>query len=355
VIIGKTNLPEFAAKGVVDPPLFGHTRNPWALDRTVGGSSGGAAAAVATGMGPLAIGNDQAGSVRMPASFCGVTALKPTGGRIPFFPSDNLWDFIFHVGPIARTVGDLDLALRVLEGPDTRDPMSLPPIAEEWDRTLDDLARPWRVAWSGDLGYAEADHEVGEICRRAFERLAEAGQADDVDVDLGAAVEAYVTTVSVRRGAALAEVIDEWEPLMDPFVVEYTRQGLRKSVADIGRGHRARNHVHLEVERVFADVDLLVTPTLAVPAFEVAKGAPDHINGRPLEAWFSWFPFTYPFNLTGHPAATVPVGFTAGGLPVGLQIVGRKFADRDVLAACRYLERALPWAGHRPGTTLSGS
>jgi Asp-tRNA(Asn)/Glu-tRNA(Gln) amidotransferase A subunit family amidase len=348
IVVGKTSTPEFAAKGVVDPPLFGHTRNPWALDRTVGGSSGGAAAAVAAGMGPLAIGNDQAGSIRVPASFCGVAGLKPTGGRVPFYPSDNLWDTVFHVGPIARSVADLDLALRVLEGPDPRDPLSQRPPAEDWDRRLDDLIRPWRVAWSADLGFGDADGDVRAICWEAFQPLATLGAGETPAVDLGDALEAYAILISMRRAASMGEVIDAWAPVMDPYVVDYIRSSRSLTSLDLGRGIQHRNALYAAVEAIFDEYDLLVTPTVAVTPFEIGQSNPATVNGQPLRSWRHWLCFTFPFNLTGHPAATVPAGWTDDGLPVGVQVVGPRWADRQVLAACRYLEISRPWAHRRP-------
>ena len=350
VIVGKTSLPEFAAKGVVDPPLFGHTRNPWDLDRTCGGSSGGAASAVAAGLGPLAIGNDQAGSVRMPASFCGVAALKATGGRIPCYPASDVWDFLLQVGPITRTVDDLDLALRVLEGPHPRDPLSFHKIPEEWDRSLEELARPWRVAWSADVGFADLDPEVRAASTEACEALSPIATIETPPLDLLPARDAYQLLVPLRRAAALAEVIDEWEPLMDPFVVEYTRKGFDLGAADVGRAIAARSTLLERVEDVLADHDLIVTPTLAVTAFEIGRVAPESIDGHPVAWWGAWYPYTYPFNLTGHPAASIPAGWSQDGLPIGLQVVGRRGADRDVLAACRYIERVRPWAERRPAT-----
>lgn len=351
IVVGKTSLSEFAAKGVVDPSLFGHTRNPWALSRTVGGSSGGAAAAVAAGLGPLAIGNDQAGSIRIPAAFCGVAGLKPTGGRIPFYPSDNLWDTVFHVGPIARVVADLDLALRVMEGPDSRDPMSQRPPAEDWHRPLDELVRPWRIAWSPDLGFGDVDPDVRAVCLEAFEDLAIAGSGDAPAVDLSDALEAYAVLISMRRAASMGEVIDEWAPLMDPFVVDYVRSGLPMTSRDLGRGIGRRNALYAAVEAIFEEFDLLVTPTVAVTAFEIGQDNPATVNGKPLESWRDWMCFTFPFNLTGHPAATVPAGWTDDGLPVGLQVVGPRWADRQVLAACRFLETVRPWAHRRPAAS----
>lgn len=348
IVLGKTSLPEFGAKGVTDPPLFGHTRNPWALDRVSGGSSGGAAAAVAAGLGPIGLGNDAAGSVRIPASFCGVVGLKPSWGRIPHYPNAYPWEIANQVGVLTRTVGDQDLALRVLEGSDERDPLSLPRISEQWEVPLDDLARPWRIAWCLDFGSTRVDRDVREITAPAVQDLAKVGVMEQVTLDLSDAEEAYFVFSALRRAATTHELLAEWEKRMDPFYVEYVKTGLTLTPIDISRALRKRNHVHEVVEQLFRRHGLLVTPTVSVPAFVIGQMGPEMINGQPLKSWREWYPFTYPFNLTGHPAASIPVGWTQEGLPVGLQIVGRRFADRDVLAACRFLERVRPWVDHRP-------
>jgi Asp-tRNA(Asn)/Glu-tRNA(Gln) amidotransferase A subunit family amidase len=341
VIVGKTTLPEFATKGVVDSPLLGVTRNPWDLGRVVGGSTGGGAAAVAAGLGPLAIGNDQAGSIRMPAALCGVAGLKPTGGRIPFAPNLFPWDQLFHVGVLARTVDDLDLALGVLEGPHPDDPLSMPAV----DLPLDEAPR---IGWSATIGFARIEPEVLAIVQdalRAFEGIADVA---DLDIDLGPAFEAYSTLVPFKRAVEVGHLLDEWSPLMDPEVVAYIRSGETMGVEDVRAGLAARTAVYREVERALQTVDLIVTPTLSVPAFPVGMTGPGEIDGAPTTSFRDWFPYTYPFNLSGHPAVSLPAGFTAGGLPVGIQIIGRRFADRQVLTLARRFEAARPWTGIRP-------
>ncbi len=175
IVMGKTSLPEFAAKSVTDPPLFGHTRNPWATDRVAGGSSGGTAAAIAAGLAPAGLGNDAAGSIRIPAACCGIAGLKPSAGRVPQYPSANPWEIASQTGPMARAVGDLDLLLRSMAGPDERDPLSLPALPGEESTSLEELVRPWRIAWSPDLGFARVDPEVLEVASDAVQDLSSAG------------------------------------------------------------------------------------------------------------------------------------------------------------------------------------
>ena len=348
IVVGKTNLPEFASKGVCDSPLLGYGRNPWNLGRIPGGSSGGAAAAVAAGLGPLGIGNDVAGSIRVPAACCGVVGLKPSAGRVPNHPSGIPWDIAFQQGPIARTVGDLDLALRVLSGPHDLDLLSLPPIAEDWDRRLDDLIRPWRFAWSPDLGVARVDPEVLEITTTAVEALRGAGRVDSPKLNLGDALGVFTVVVPLLRAAAVAPFVEQWAPKMDPFVADYYRRGMRITTKELGDAFQHRDRLAASVATVLRDHDFIVTPTIACVPWEYDRAFPALIDSQPLANWRDWLPFTYPFNFTGHPAVSVPAGWTRDGLPVGLQIVGTRFADREVLAAARFLERARPWAHRRP-------
>jgi Asp-tRNA(Asn)/Glu-tRNA(Gln) amidotransferase A subunit family amidase len=343
VIIGKTTLPEFATKGVVDSPLLGITRNPWDPSRVVGGSSGGAAAAVAAGLGPLAVGNDQAGSIRMPAALCGVAGLKPTGGRIPFAPNLFPWDQLFHVGVISRSVDDLELGLQVLEGPHPDDPLSFPAV----DVPAATGGEP-RIAWSDTIGFARIEPEVLSIVRSALGALEGRTDITDADLDLSPAFEAYSTLVPFKRAIEIGHHLDEWEAAMDPEVVAYVRLGQRMQVDDVRLGLAARTAVYRSVERVLRDHDFIVTPTLSVSAFEIGLTGPAMIDGVPTTSFRDWFPYTYPFNLSGHPAVSLPAGFTADGLPVGIQIVGRRFADRAVLALARAFEAARPWSHHRP-------
>jgi amidase len=341
-IIGKTALPEFAAKSVVDSPLLGVTRNPWDTSRVVGGSSGGAAAAVAAGLGPLAIGNDQAGSVRIPAAVCGVAGLKPSGGRIPFAPNQSPWEQMFHVGLISRTVADLELGLSILEGMDSADPLSHPVSEAALGR-----AAP-RVAWSATLGFGRVDPEVLAVVKNAIDDLGLLIPVDEATIDLAEAEMAYATLVPFKRAVEIGDRLAEWEPFMDPDVVSYVRLGMSMGPDDVRRGMIARTRTYAEVERVLLTHDFIATPTVSVAAFPIGQTTPALIQGRPTSSFRDWFPFTYPFNLTGHPAVSLPAGFTAEGLPVGIQIVGRRHADRELLALAARYEASRPWAAVRP-------
>jgi Asp-tRNA(Asn)/Glu-tRNA(Gln) amidotransferase A subunit family amidase len=353
IVVGKTNLPEFASKSITDSPLFGDARNPWALDRVAGGSSGGAAAAVAAGLGPLAIGTDASGSIRIPAACCGVLGLKPTAGRVPQYPNQNPWEIASQVGPLARVAADLDLALRVIGGPDPRDPISLPPIPEAWDAPLDSLVRPWRFAWNTTLGFARVDADVLRITGALVERLAGSGSVEEVALDLTAARDAQPPLSAVRRTVDLANLV---HPDLDPIdarLADVLRTGRATPGARLAEATTHRAQAYAAVEALFRQHDFLVTPTLTAPPFSVGLAMPETVAGSPAMSSLEWHPFTFPFNLTGHPAISIPAGWTDDGLPVGIQVVGRRFADRDLLAVARYVERVQPWAHRRPPLDVS--
>lgn len=346
IIVGKTTLPEFATKGVVDSPLLGITRNPWDLARVVGGSSGGAAAAVAAGLGPIAIGNDQAGSVRIPAALCGVAGIKPTNGRIPFAPNDSPWELLFQVGVISRFVEDLELGLRVLEGQHSDDPMSCP----AFDRPLTPVraGARLRIAWSPRIGFARIEPEVLGIVEASLAAFNAVGNVEGIEVNLSPASLAYSILVPFKRAIEVGHRLEAWAELMDPEVLAYIRLGQSMGVNEVRAGLSARTAVYFEVERVFRDHDFLVTPTVSVAAFEIGLTSPAEIDGVKTTSFRDWLPYTYPFNLSGHPAVTIPAGFTRGGLPVGIQIVGPRFSDRGVLALARAVETERPWTAKYP-------
>ncbi len=349
IILGKTNTAEFGHKAVTDNPHFGITRNPWSTSLTPGGSSGGSAAAVAAGMGPLALGTDDGGSIRIPASFCGIYGLKPSFGRVPRGAGFPGWETLSHTGPMTRTVRDAALVLDALAGPDDRDRFSLqaeagPSFLESCEGGLAGLS----VAWSADLGHAIVDPEVAEICAKA---------AEDFEA-LGCHVEVVTpgwdNPEEIFRAIAPAEIYSAWgdrleegADLLDRSLVALLKYGEGITARQYLAATARRQEFWTEVQRFLARFDLLLTPTVAVPAFPVARPAVKEIDGRPVSP-LGWIPFCFPFNLTGQPAASVPVGFTSAGLPVGLQIVGRRFADRTVLAASAAFEAAHPWAARRP-------
>jgi Asp-tRNA(Asn)/Glu-tRNA(Gln) amidotransferase A subunit family amidase len=346
IIVGKTNTPEFGFKGVTDNPLFGATRNPWDLTRTPGGSSGGAAAAVAAGLGPLALGSDGGGSIRIPASFCGIYGLKPSFGRVPSGPGLPGWETLSHTGPLTRTVRDAALMLDVLAGPDDRDRHSLPaPDGAPFLAACDEGIAGLSVAWSADLGHARVDPEVADLCADAAVRFESLGCHVEVVVPTWDDPEPIFRTLAAGEAfAAYRDRLEAGERQLDPALVELLRFGQSITAEQYLAALLARREFWGEVQRF---LDLLITPTVAVPPFALDALPIREIDGAPVSP-LGWTPFTYPFNLTGQPAASVPAGMTASGLPVGLQIVGRRHADRTVLAASAAWEAAAPWQTRRP-------
>jgi aspartyl-tRNA(Asn)/glutamyl-tRNA(Gln) amidotransferase subunit A len=334
VLLGKTTTPEFGWKGVTDSPLTGITRNPWNPAKTPGGSSGGAAAAVACGMGPLAVGTDGGGSIRIPCSFTGLFGIKPSFGRVPAWPLSP-FGTVAHVGPITREVADAALMLTVMSLPDARDWHALPYEPRDYRASLEKGVQDLRIAYSSNLGYAEVDREVAEIAAKSVHVLA----------DLGAKVEErhpgfdnagpLFQTHWFSAAAALIRTVKE-KKLVDRGLLEVAEQGAKVTAAELLEAQMKRGVLGMQMNLFHRDFDLLATPTLAVPAFDVGQETP--VKGR----WTDWTPFTYPFNLTGQPAASIPCGFTRAGLPVGLQLVGPRFADALVLRAARAFESARP-------------
>ncbi|MCC6176925.1 MAG: amidase [Chloroflexi bacterium] len=347
IVVGRTNTPEFAWRGSTDNRLFGETHNPWDLSRTAGGSSGGAGAAVAAGLAPLAIGTDGAGSIRIPASFCGIVGHKPSFGRVPFFPSPGANELAAHAGPMTRTVRDAAFFLDVLAGPDECDRFSLPATDERFLDSVEGGVAGWRIAWSPDLGHIPVDPEVRQIAEGAARAFADLGAHVD-SPDLGLPDPAPILDVLYPSVQASSHHLrsDAEKAQMDPGLVEIARRGAQYSSVDVGRAMVARSAYWDRMRRAFEQIDVLVTPTISVPAFEGGIIGPDAVDGRPV-VHLGWT-LAYPYNLTGQPAITVPCGFTMSGLPVGLQIVGRRFADGAVLRAAAAFEEVRPWADRRP-------
>ncbi|HVV19698.1 MAG TPA: amidase [Pseudonocardiaceae bacterium] len=347
VPVGKTTTPELAWKAVTDSPLTGITRNPWDPTRTPGGSSGGAAAAVATGMAPLALGTDGGGSVRIPAAFTGTFTLKPTYGLVPHFPA-SAFGTLAHTGPMTRTVADAALMLDVIAGPDHRDWSALPAVPGRFaDARRDDLTG-LRVAYSRALGFPSAtgilDPEVGAATDAAaalFESLG--ARVEAVDPPIADPVEEFHALWFAGAAMTVAGLPHTDE--LDPGLAEIADIGLRLSAVDYLRATACRMSLGLALGKFHLDYDLLITPTVPIPAFAAGHEVPP---GWPERRWTSWTPFTYPFNMTQQPAASLPCGFTSAGLPIGLQVVGPRHADAVVLAACHAVEQAQPWWQRRP-------
>lgn len=345
VMLGKTNTPEFGWKGDSGNRLIGPTLNPWKLSQTAGGSSGGSGAAVAAGLAPLAQGSDGAGSIRIPASFCGIYGLKPSTSLVPRYPSRM--SVHSHVGPMTRTVSDAALLLSVTAGADPRDRFS-------WSRETDYLAalnpdlKGLRVAWSPDLGYVEVDPEVRATAETAARRFSELGcEIEEAHPD---APDPWPIMEVVFAVSQLEPHIDDLpvvQDRLDPGRLELLEYARSIPAADIIRAQRAWNDYYHGWRRFMDDYDLILTPTMATTAFTAGDHKPAQINGKPT-TYLGWTGYAYPFNLTGQPAATVPCGFSSDGLPIGLQIVGRHREDQTVLNASAAFEAAQPWAGVRP-------
>jgi len=351
ILFGKTNTPAFGHKDMCDNLLMPATRNPWALDRTSGASSGGAAAAVASGMGPLAHGTDGAGSIRIPAALCGVFGLKPSFGRVPNWIATDLWNSRSHAGPLTRTVRDGALLLGAMAGPDPRDPLSIDEPPEDYAAACEGGVRGLRVAWSADLGYAPVDPEVrrlAEAAARCFERLGCHVQAADPGWDQPGSWHATIFRASVAaRVGPLADERPEW---IDETLARVIELGRAVTAEQLLAAYAARTRFYQQACAFMEGFDLLLTPAMACEAWSWER-PPAEIDGRPVqqEPGGRW-PLMYPFNLTGWPAASVPCGFTAGGLPVGLQIVAPWHRDAVCVRAAAAFEEAAPWADQRPLT-----
>jgi len=351
IVFGKTNTPHFGHKDMCDNLVMAATRNPWKLDRTSGASSGGAGAAVASGLGPIAHGSDGAGSIRIPSALCGIFGLKPSFGLVPYWPNPAFWAARAHNGPMARTVRDAALMLDAIAGPDPRDPTTIGGPVEDHLAACDGGVRDRRVAWSADFGYAAVDPEVRRATEAAARRFEELGcQVEAVDPgwdDPGPwhAV-LYQASISARNAERAAERPD-W---IEPSLMAMIEAGRRLGAADLAMAQLARTAFYEQARRFMDGYDLLLTPQMPCVAWSYQRG-PSEIGGRPTPTMFDRLPFTFPFNLTGWPAASVPCGFNSEGLPIALQIVAPWRQDALCLRAAAAFEAIQPWGAHRP--TLS--
>ena len=347
IILGKTNTPEFGWKSPTNNLLFGPTRNPWNLERTAAGSSGGSAAAVSCGMGPIASGGDGGGSIRQPASFCGVFGIKPTLGLVPSVPPSIVGTFVSE-GPLSRTVRDGALMLNAMAGYDRRDLFSKPDPHPDYVAACDGGIAGLRVAWSPDLGYAQVDPEVRAIAERAARRFAELGAHVEEDAPgWPDPYELFHTLFYALIGGSTARHLPEWQDQIDPGLLKIVEAGRGVTAFDIARAQEVRNQLLLTGAAFFERYDLLLTPTMTLPPFPIGIDFPPEVGGQPVTG-MQWTAFTFPFNLTGDPAASVPAGWTADGLPIGLQIVGPRWQDARVLRAAAAFEAMQPWAQRRP-------
>ncbi|MFD2617541.1 amidase [Terrilactibacillus laevilacticus] len=358
IIIGKTNASEFGYSGVTDNHLFGQTSNPWNINRTAGGSSGGSGAAIAAGMGSFALGSDGGGSVRQPASFNGVYGIKPTFGLVPVYPScrdpripgGSSWESLECIGPMTRTVEDSALLLSVIAGEDLRDRHSLPGKNYDFNQNLQVGIYGLKIAWSPNWGYASVDPEVRQILEKAVRVFStELGcHVEEANPGFNNPATAFSSIIANESDLSTLRKLNKEQPglfsqaLVSILETEWTAEDFSNSIME-------RQTVYNKM-RIFMDnYDLIITPTMPCTAFELGQHTPSDIAGKTnLEELNDVLAFTFPINMTGQPAASIPVGFTKEGLPVGLQIIGRRFDDATVLQASAAFEKVRPWKNKWP-------
>jgi amidase len=361
VVLAKSNTPEFGAGANTFNPVFGKTLNPWNRALTPGGSSGGSAVALATGMAWLATGSDLGGSLRTPASFCSVVGLRPSPGRVahgPFHspPHGLAFDDLFVDGPMARTVADMALMLDAMLGEDPRDPLSLPAPGRAFAESARRPAAPRQVAWSPDLGITPVDPEVAQLCRDAARRLERLGSAlEQAHPDFSHASETFQSLRALLFAGELGALLDGERQRMKPDVVWNIEKGLAQSGADIALAQRRRTALHAEVAQFFRRFDLLVCPAAIVPPFPVDQRYVSEVAGHRFDNYVDWISITYAITLTGCPALSLPCGFTRSGLPVGLQMVAPPRGEAVLIAAAAALEAELALAGRVPIDPIGGA
>lgn len=348
VLLGKTNTPAFGFQPVTDNLIFGKTKNPWNLEKTPGGSSGGAAAQVVSGLGPLAIGSDGGGSIRLPSSLCGIFGLKPTFGRIPQYPHFGItWDTLDHYGPLVRYVEDAALLMDAIKGYYPFDKHSIHSEAESYLESLEQRPEKLKIGYSMDLGFIKAlDPEIEHQVIKSSEKFKKLGwNVQPIKIKLRRAELCFNTLVT--SGFAYDLNLKKYEDILDEDLVKMIRAGQTYSAKDVKRAEAQRKKIFESVTRLFQEIDILITPTTACTAFDLGLMYPPKINGRGVSP-VGWMSFTFPFNLTGHPAATVPCGWSSDGLPIGMQIIGKRFNDLLVLQVSKAFQNLSPWQEKRP-------
>ncbi len=349
IILGKTNTPEFGQSGMTDNKLADPCRNPWNLERTPGGSSGGAGSALAAGLCTLATGSDGGGSIRIPASFSGVFGIKPTQNRVPRYggygrPAANHFS---QSGPMSRTVADSAMLLQVLAGHDDRDVLSIRETPPNFSAGLTSGVKGMRIAWSADLGYAAVDPEVIRVAGQAAQVFQELGATlEDSKLELEDPFPAFFDVFTVATYTSYSHLMEGHRDDFTDYGLYALDNAARLTAADLSRALLQVDQLRRRMEMFFDDYDLLLTPTMAVPAFPVNQ-RPTEIAGRKVETFWGYLPFTYPINMTGQTASSVPCGFSSDGMPIGLHIIGPRGAEAKVLQASAAFEAARPWEDKR--------
>jgi aspartyl-tRNA(Asn)/glutamyl-tRNA(Gln) amidotransferase subunit A len=348
IVLGKTNTPEFGHKAITDNRVFGPSYNPWNLAYSPGGSSGGAAAAVATGLGQLAVGTDAGGSVRIPSSCCGTFGLKPTLGLVPYAPTFGGLETLSHTGPMTRTVRDAALMLNSMVGVDPRDLSSLPAVEADYLTGLDRGIQGLRVAWSPNWGYTPVDPQVLQLTEAAARRFTELGcHVEEAHPGFTDPADTYQILSTASRAARVADRWPAAREAVDPSLAVQVEAGMRWSAVDFVKAANVRRTLNDLFVRFFSRYDLLLTPTMSAPPPPVKVEFHEEIAGQKVTR-LAWLAFTFPLSLIGYPAASVPCGWTREGLPLGLQIVAPRLAEALVLRAAAAFEAVAPWADRRP-------
>lgn len=343
IILGKTNCPEFAAGGNTFNEIFGRTRNPWNPKLSAGGSTGGGAAGLATGMIALAEGTDLGGSLRIPASFCGLVGLRPSVGLAPTYPSDYLWDTLQVTGPVARTAEDVALMLEAICGSSPFSPIYQPAERGQFLQVVQaGIPAKLKVAYCPDIAGIGVDEDIESVCRQAAFELAQNGvKVEEIELDLSFGREAFLALRGYWMVAHQYSRLDKLEKL-GSNVAENIRAGLATSVEELGAAEQARNKIWHIFSDLFKKYDFLLTPCMAVPPFPVEENYPKTIAGKEMKNYVDWIAPTFILSLTGLPVASAPCGLDARSLPVGMQIVGRPLGEAPVLALAKQIQDANP-------------
>jgi amidase len=352
ITIGKTNTPEFGAGSQTFNPVFGATRNPWDLTKTCGGSSGGAAAALACGMLPIADGSDFGGSLRNPASFCSVVGFRPSPGRVPNVPSRNAWSPLSVVGPMARNVQDVALFLSAIAGPDARAPLSIHEPGSQFAEPLERDCRGLRIAWCGKFAGLPFDPRVTEVVnaqRKTFDALG--CITEDAGPDFSGADEAFKTLRALSFYQQHNSILGQQ---IKATVVDEIERGARLTGPEIARAETLRSQLFARIGAFMTRYDFLVLPVVQVPPFDIEQEYVTEIAGQPMESYVDWMRSCYYISMSALPAISVPAGFTEEGLPVGLQIVGRHHDDFGVLQMAHAYEQANGVSHHFPPLATEG-
>jgi Asp-tRNA(Asn)/Glu-tRNA(Gln) amidotransferase A subunit family amidase len=350
VILGKTNMPEFGVFAVTYNKIFGVSHNPWNLNRTPGGSTGGGAAAVVSGLCYLSLGADGGGSIRIPSSLCGAYGIKPSFGRVPVYPTSGIhFESLIHYGPIVRYVKDAALMLDAMKGPHSGDMYVLPEQNISYFEKVDDKPKKLKIGYSLDLGFSKViDPDVKENVEKSAEKFNQLGwEVEQTKFKIKNPERCFLSIYGITVYYDVMKTLEKNPDLLDPELVKAAKVGEGMKGIDVARAMSQRKEYFDQFYQYFRDYDILITPTTNLPAFELGQIYPSMIAGKMVSPT-AWMPFTAIFNLTGLPAASIPCGWSKDGLPIGMQIVGRKFEDLTVLQVSKAFEEIAPWQDKKP-------